>query len=314
MPAKKRSPKDRSSSALPPDEKDFDPIKYFVQYYDYKTIDFDRLMETLPHKFPLKLGEKSVGAALVDWPDIFVKLVAASARMSKPPDISDEEYAQYFQALYDAASPEVKKAIGEPFLSMLAYVFKFLPSRLSDALRDLCFEANYSAVASQKSEAGEAGTKSIREIVVKKLLRAERQAILARFPKVERQSKTKPAWKNDSTLVDFANLVSRRKLLVQAIKKTHDDSDGDEGWTTELLESNNYKLLKTEVPKTIVNLAIRRVADTNLTKREREPLSIACEMACRELDLPLQKPQTLRAYCSKGQRLKKKARSRSIPG
>src|SRR5215216_808629 len=180
MPAKKRSRKDQSSSALPPDEKDFDSIKYFVQYYDYKNIDFDRLMETLPHKFPLKLGEKSVGAALVDWQDIFVKLVAASARMAQPPDISDEEYAQNFHALYDAASPEAKRAIGRPFLGMLAYVFKFLPAKLSDAVRDLCVEAFYSEVASPKGKAGEARTTSTREIVVKKLLKEERKAILAR--------------------------------------------------------------------------------------------------------------------------------------
>jgi hypothetical protein len=314
MPAKKRTRKDRSSSALPPDEKNFDLIKYFVQYYDYKNIDFDRLMETLPHKFPLKLGEKSVGAALVDWQGIFVKLVAATVRMSKPPDMSEEEYAEYFQALYDAASPEAKRAIGEPFLDMLAYVFKFLPPKLSDAVRDLCFEAHYSAVASAKGEARDARTKSIRQIVFKKLLRAERKAILARFPKVERQSKTKAAWKDDATLVDFANRVSLRQHLVLAIKKTYDNSDGDEDWSTDLQESKDYQLLITGVPKATINLAIRRVGDTNLSKREREPLSIACEMARRELDLPLQKTQTLRAYYSKGQNLKKKVRSRKNSG
>jgi hypothetical protein len=314
MPAKKRSRKDRPSSASAPDEKLLEFVAYLTQYYDYKNFDPARPLETLPHKFPLKLGETSVGAALVAWQDIFVKLVAGSARMSKPPDISDEEYAQHFHALYEAASPEAKRAISEPFFGMLAYLFKFLPAKLSDAVRDLCFEAFYSEVASQKGEAGEAGTKSTREIVVKKLLREERKAILARFPKVERQSKTKPAWKNDATLVEFANLVSLRQLLVQAIKKTYDNSDGDEDWTTYLQESNDYQLLKTGVPKATIKLAIRRIGDTNLSKREKEPLSIACETACRELDLPLQKTQTLRAYYSKGKNLKKKVRSRKNPG
>lgn len=299
MPPKKRTRKDRSSSARPSDQIDFDLIKYFVQYYDYKNIDFDRLMETLPHKFPLKLGEKSVGAAFVNWQELFVKLVAASAQMAQPPDISDEEYAQHFHALYDAASPEAKRAIGRPFLGMLAYVFKFLPAKLSDAVRDLCIEAFYSEVASEKGDVGQTRTKSTREIIVKRLVSEERKAILARFPKVERQSKTKPAWKNDATLVDFANLVSLRQLLVQAIKKTYDNSDGDEDWTTDLQESKDYQLLKTGVPNALINLAIRRVGDTNLSKREREPLSIACEVSCRELDLPLQKTETLRAYYSK---------------
>jgi hypothetical protein len=89
--------------------------------------------------------------------------------------------------------------------------------------------------------------------------------------------------------------------------------DGAEGWTEDLEDSADFQLLRTDIPKKPLKKAIDRVAITKGKGREGEPVSIACEMARQELDLPVQKSQTLRTYYTKGLSLLKKDRNRQKP-
>lgn len=307
MPAKKQKPQQKSDDSRP-DEKLLAFAEALTQYYDYKDTDFTNLLKTLPENFPLKIGNSVVGAAYVNWRLVLSKIFSMSARASKPPDRTDEEHADMVMRLWDAASPEAREAVSEPFLLMLYYIFRFTPATLSETLRHLCSEAFYESIYRKLEKANRKTSPSPRKFV-EKILKQERAAMLARLPKLKREgTKTKAQWRDNATLIKYAGVVGSRKLLVQTIKKTYDDSGGAEGWTEDLQDSPDFRLLKTGISQSLLNKIIRRVANTGLSKREREPIAIACEMARVELDLPVQKPPTLRTYYAKGLALTKTQR------
>ncbi len=116
-------------------------------------------------------------------------------------------------------------------------------------------------------------------------------------------TRTNPAWRDESTLRQYAQKVTDRKLLATCIKDMFEECEGEAGWIDDLKDSSNYRLLAKEVPDEVVAWAVKRVASEDLPAREREPLSIACEMARRELKLPEQSTETLRDYYGTGEKL-----------
>jgi hypothetical protein len=123
--------------------------------------------------------------------------------------------------------------------------------------------------------------------------------------------RTDPTWQGDEVLIRYAKKVYERHLLAEGIKAMYEECLGDEGWIEDLRQDSTFQKLSQGVPDEIVAWAIRRVAsDETMPKREREPLSIACEMARRELSLPPQDIETLRTYYTEGKKLIQQDRSK----
>jgi hypothetical protein len=305
MPTKKRKHRDKFGDG---NASEF--LEALRQYSDHKEFNLFKGVLGFPGKLPLKLGERTIGSLSINWKDVFAKLLFTSvASQARPDGMTEEEHVRHTEERLDAASPAIRRAALKPFYSMIEYMFQYLPTKMKDSMQQLSGEAFHYAMVEKQKERGTEKLLSPTRLA-DKIIKAERKAILARLPKIERHSsKTKPAWKDDATLMRYAELVNSRRLLVQAIKKAHVDSGGLEGWTDDLRDSGDYTLLKTGIPQSILSRAIRRVADAKLSKRDREPLSIACDLARQELDLPSQKPQTLRVYYTKGSALLKKLRS-----
>lgn len=304
-------PKRRSSKAKSTSNQDDQLLEHLKRYYDFKEFDPHKLPLNLPTKFPLRLGPKTVGLCSVEWNHVVIPMLSASMRTSKPVEQSEAEYLQHVSDMWEAASRETQNAILEPFQHMLRYICEFLPTKFDDSLRQLSGEAFFYAAAMMRRDEADSKPQFSRTRVADKILKREREAILSRLPRAKRfSSKTKPAWKDDATLMQYATLVGRRALLVRFIKEVYAACDGAEGWTEDLEENVDFQLLKTGIPKKPMNGAIKRVAITKGKGREGEPVSIACEMARQELDLPVQKPQTLRTYYTKGLGLLKKDRNR----
>lgn len=301
----------RSSKAKSTNNQADQFLEHLKRYYDFKEFDPHKLPLNLPTKFPLRLGSKTVGHCSVEWNHVVIPMLSAAMRNTKPAEQSEAEYIQHVSDIWDAASTETQNAILEPFQHMLRYICEFLPSKFDDSLQQLSGEAFFFAVAMIRRDGDTSKSQLSRTKLANNIVKRERAAILSRLPKAKRfSSKTKPAWKDDATLMHYATLVGRRTLLVRAIKDVYEACDGADGWTEDLEDSADFQLLRTGIPQKPLNGAISRAAITKGKGREGEPVSIACEMARQELDLPAQKPQTLRTYYTKGLSLLKKDRNR----
>jgi hypothetical protein len=122
-------------------------------------------------------------------------------------------------------------------------------------------------------------------------------------------TRTKREWRSESVLKQYAVKVNERRALAICIKDMFDRCEGEAGWLEDLNVDRNFRLLSSDVPGEIISWAVRRVASEDLPAREREPLSVACEMARRELTLPEQNIETLRDYYGTGEKLRKKERN-----
>jgi hypothetical protein len=305
-------PKKQSRKAKPAKDRTAEFIEHLRQYYDHDRFDFKKFPQDIPQRFPLTLGPKRIGSAFVDWKEIVVKLLATFVMQTKPAELTDDEHIERVREWYFAASPAVRIAALQPIYSMIFHVFEFLPAKVSEAIVQLSAEANYFAAMLNQRDRGAKGPSPAKfaDFVAKR----ERKFIIARLPKAQRDSsKTNPAWRNPSTLKQYATLVGSRKLLVRSIKQVHAEYSGASGWTEYLDENSDFQMLRTGVSKPVLNWAIKRAADDGLSKREREPLSIACEMARQELNLDKQELQTLRNYYTKGAGLLKQDRSQRKP-
>lgn len=125
----------------------------------------------------------------------------------------------------------------------------------------------------------------------------------------DRNTRTNRAWRDEGTLKQYARRVSDRTPLVSSIKDMYEDCEGEAGWIEDLQLDSTYQLLSRDVPDEILIWARKRVASDDMSAREREPRSIACEMARRELDLPEQSVETLREYYRDGAKLLRQERS-----
>jgi len=116
--------------------------------------------------------------------------------------------------------------------------------------------------------------------------------------------RTKPAWQGNEILTQYGQLVIDRRFLAESIKAMYEDCLGDDGWIQDLYQDANFQRLSQSVPDDTIAFAIKRVASEDIIpQREREPLSIACEMARQELELPEQEIETLRSYYKEGKKL-----------
>lgn len=119
-------------------------------------------------------------------------------------------------------------------------------------------------------------------------------------------------WQGEEVLIKYSQRTNELRLLAESIKDVFDDCIGEAGWIEDLRKNSNFQKLSQGVSDEIIDWAIRRVAsDETISKREREPLSIACEMARKELNLPEQDIETLRSYHIKGRSLTKQNRAKN---
>ncbi len=123
--------------------------------------------------------------------------------------------------------------------------------------------------------------------------------------------RTKPAWRDKEVHKQYAQRVNDKRSLAECIKNMYDECLGEDGWIQDLYQDSTYQRLSQDVADEIITWAIRRVASGDtIPQREREPLSIACEMARQELDLPDQDIETLRSYYTEGKKLIQQDRSK----
>lgn len=123
--------------------------------------------------------------------------------------------------------------------------------------------------------------------------------------------RTKPAWREKEILKQYARRVNERRLLAECIKKMYEDCLGEDGWTQDLRQDSNFQRLSQGAHDETIAWAIKQVAsEDTIPQREREPLSIACEVARQELDLPEQDIETLRSYYTEGKKLIQRTRSK----
>lgn len=126
---------------------------------------------------------------------------------------------------------------------------------------------------------------------------------------ITKNTRTNPAWRDEEKLKQYARRVNERKLLAACIKDMYENCEGEAGWIEDLKQDSNYQLLSKEIPSEVIAWVVKRVASEDLPSREREPLSIACEMARQELGQPEQSIETLRDYYGTGSKLLKKDRN-----
>jgi hypothetical protein len=123
--------------------------------------------------------------------------------------------------------------------------------------------------------------------------------------------RTKPAWRGNEILKQYAQRVNDRRLLTECIKNMYEDCLGEDGWTQDLHQDSTFQRLSQDVPDETIAWAIRHVASEDIIpQREREPLLVACEMARQELALPEQDIETLRSYYTEGKKLIQQNRSK----
>jgi hypothetical protein len=123
--------------------------------------------------------------------------------------------------------------------------------------------------------------------------------------------RTKPAWRDSELLKSYAQRVNDRRLLAECIKNMYEDCLGEDGWIQDLHQDSNFQRLSQGVPDETIAWAIRRAAsEDSVPQREREPLSIACEIARQELGLPEQDIETLHTYYKEGKKLNQQKRSK----
>jgi hypothetical protein len=116
--------------------------------------------------------------------------------------------------------------------------------------------------------------------------------------------RTKPAWREKEVLKKYAQRVNDRRLLAECVKNMYEDCLGEDGWIQDLRQDSTFQSLSQGVVDETITWAIKQVAsEDNVPQREREPLSIACEMSRQELDLPEQDIETLRSYYTEGKKL-----------
>lgn len=94
------------------------------------------------------------------------------------------------------------------------------------------------------------------------------------------------------------------------MKNMYERCDFDEGWSEDLKQDEQFQMLSGGTSSAVIAWAIRRIGDDEISDREREPLSLACEMARRELKLPEQEIETLRTYFADGGKLRKEERTK----
>lgn len=62
-----------------------------------------------------------MGSVFIEWKDVFAKLFSTSAIHAKPAGMTDEEYAQHVEEIWDAASEEARSAV-----IAISYIRQFL--------------------------------------------------------------------------------------------------------------------------------------------------------------------------------------------
>jgi hypothetical protein len=279
-------------------------LDHLKQYDDWQSYDVNKFPRDLPFRIPIKIRSAHVASVFVDWQQVCASLLATTLEIARPQNESDADFEKRVKTLLANASPKARRAFFTPTYMMVSHVFEHLPRQLKESLVQLLAEGYREGMTPVVARRGIRMQK--RSDFADDMLKRQRKVILDRLPRSKpRNTRTKPGWKEPATLIVYARLVKSRKLLSETIKKTYDMAGGADDWRDDLVDNNDYQLLKTGVPATALEWTLRRVAE-DIPKRDREPLSLACEMARREMNLDPQQPQTLRTYYTKALKLLKK--------
>jgi hypothetical protein len=294
----------QTRKAKPVKDRNAEFLDHLKQYDDWKSYDAKKFPRDLPFQIPIKIRANHVASVFVDWQQVCVSLLGTTLEIARPQNESDADFEKRLQSLLANASPEARRAFFTPTYTMAFHVFEYLPQQLKESFLQLLAEGYREGMTPIVARRG--WRMERRSDFADDMLKRQRKLILDRLPRSKPlNTRTKPRWKDPSTLIAYARLVNSRKLLSETIKKTYDMADGADDWRDDLVGNNDYQLLKTSVLTTALEWALRRVAE-DVPKRDREPLALACEIARREMDLEKQQPQTLRTYYTKGAKLLKK--------
>ena len=130
-----------------------------------------------------------------------------------------------------------------------------------------------------------------------------------------RHSRTPPDWRTEETVKRYAQQVTDRKALATRIREVYEECDHAPGWMEDLKTDSTFERLSVGVPKDALDWAMKRVAsdERESDSRERQAVSIALEMARRELGLTELDIETLRNKNDEGNKLLKADRLKKKP-
>jgi hypothetical protein len=175
MPRKKDSRKAQSAE---------DNVREFIervrQYEDFSSNLFDQIPKSFPRRLPLKFGSRVVGKAVIDWVAVSAQIFDTFAAMSKPADLSDDEYTQQLKSI---PVEVVWEKMLLPIYMTVAHMLEFLPEKFNDAIKHLFLEGRHKMIIKNEQERGSDSIPSPAEFA-EWVAKAEKEAAKKRLPEI----------------------------------------------------------------------------------------------------------------------------------
>lgn len=215
-------------------------------------------------------------------------------------------------AEFEAVISNTCKQIGEEWMTEKAkrvaeQISRHLPGMVGDMMAAAIKGQTFYDFAQIARDAGPDKVPSLKEF--KKLIQDAAWRNIKPHLQVSRGIRTPTDWRSDEQVKKYAERVNERRLLARCIKDKYLECDEAPGWISDLKEDPNFNKLSAGVAQGALDRAIRRTADDNLSDRERQPLSIALDMARFELELSELDIETLGNKYDAGNKILKAARA-----
>lgn len=219
-----------------------------------------------------------------------------------------QDAAEFEKGMRDECDRQAAFWMAEKATRIAEQISRHLPGMVGDmlanAIKGQTFYDFYEAFKALKPEDQPPSVKDFKKLI-------SRQAVKSVEPHLPstRHIRTHPDWQREENKKLFAQKVNERKALANSIKDKYEECDFEAGWIEDLKQDSTYLLLSVNVPQEVIDHGVKRVA-SELSERERQPLSIALEMARKELGFQEQDIETLHKYYAEGVKLLKADRNR----
>ncbi len=221
-----------------------------------------------------------------------------------------QETDEEFEAVIDRDCDEMARIwMARKVERMVVQISLHLPEMVRDMFGNAIKGQTFYDTQKAVEELGGTSKWSVAEFK-KTVLAAAWRDTKRHLPPTDQNRRTQSQWRGEAIRKKYSQRVNDRYALACRVKEMYEECDYAPGWMEDLKQDSTFKLLSINIPdKTVIEWAMKRVASDNISSREREERSIACEMARRELDLPEQDIETLRNYYLEGNKLLKKDRA-----
>lgn len=260
----------------------------------------DNFIESFPK------SNRKISMAAEDFKkSLFTQELREAMRAERIAQGIQESDAELEKAITETCDSIGELLVTETAKQMAEQITLHLPGMVGDmfcaAIKGQAF-ADFNAIC---EEAGNPERKTSIEDIKKKIQKSAWEEVKPHLGVIHGGNRrTDSAWQGNEVRMKYAQRTNERHLLAESIKAMYEDCLGDDGWTEDLRQDSTFQRLSLGVPDEIIAWAIKQVAsEDTIPRREREPLSIACIMACQELGLPKQEIETLRSYYTEGKTL-----------